>query len=340
MKAKNKFSIFLIALPLTVIVIVGILLSLSLGSFQLQYADILELLVNPNQISVESNVIWELRLPRTLMAFLVGGALSLAGYQMQVVFQNPLADPYLLGVSSGASLGANAALLGILPISVIGIYGVSIWAGVGALLVTLISLVLSGRGHQESKSLKLILAGIALSSLCGAFNSMLIFYSAEENKLRSIVFWLLGSMDRSTWPLLGLLFVTIMVSFIATILLSPAIKLLIQGEQRASSLGLNTAQLKYILLIMSSLVSAIAVSAVGIIGFVGLVVPHLSRALFPIGSKVGIVATFVIGATLLLWCDILSRLLYAPTGLPIGVISAFLGLPFFLYLLQNKTYRF
>jgi iron complex transport system permease protein len=91
---------------------------------------------------------------------------------------------------------------------------------------------------------------------------------------------------------------------------------------------------------MSSLVSAIAVSAVGIIGFVGLVVPHLSRALFPIGSKVGIVATFVIGATLLLWCDILSRLLYAPTGLPIGVISAFLGLPFFLYLLQNKTYRF
>lgn len=340
MKANSQLSVFLLMLLFTVIVISGILISLGLGSFPMQYDKILEIITSPNQISVEADVIWQLRLPRTLMAFLVGGALSLAGYQMQVVFQNPLADPYLLGVSSGASLGANAAIIGLLPLSVLGIYGISFWAGIGALLVTIIGLALSSQANSASKSLKLILAGIALSSLCGAFNSMLIFFSAEENKLRAIIFWLLGSLDRSTWPLVGLISIALSLSFIITMLLSPAIKLMIMGQQRAKSLGLNTTQLNYTLLIMSSLVSAIAVSGVGIIGFVGLVVPHLSRALFPIGSKAGIVATFAIGASLLLWCDILSRMLYAPTGLPIGVISAFLGLPFFLYLLQNKTYRF
>jgi iron complex transport system permease protein len=340
MKAKSQLSVFLLMLLFTVIVIFGILVSLGLGSFHMQYDKILEIITSPNQISVEADVIWQIRLPRTLMAFLVGGALSLAGYQMQVVFQNPLADPYLLGVSSGASLGANAAIIGLLPLSVLGIYGISFWAALGALLVTLIGLALSAQANSASKSLKLILAGIALSSLCGAFNSMLIFFSAEENKLRAIIFWLLGSLDRSTWPSVGLISIALGISFIITMLLSPAIKLMIMGQQRAKSLGLNTTQLNYTLLIMSSLVSAIAVSGVGIIGFVGLVVPHLSRALFPIGSKAGIVATFAIGASLLLWCDILSRMLYAPTGLPIGVISAFLGLPFFLYLLQNKTYRF
>lgn len=341
MKAKSGSAFYVITLIITVLLAVfGLLLSLALGSFQLQYANILEIITNPTQNSVEASVIWQLRLPRVLMAIVIGGGLALSGYQMQIVFQNPLADPYLIGVSAGASLGANAAILGFLPVSFLGIYGISVWAAMGAFLVTILSLALSTQAYKESKTLKLILAGIALSSLAGALNSLLIFYSTEENKLRTIIFWLLGSMDRSTWPLLSLVFIMGVISLIFTILLSPSIKILTQGEQRATSLGLNTNQIKYTLLLLSSLFSAVAVSAVGIIGFVGLVVPHISRAMFPIGSKVGIVSTFLLGAVLLMWCDIISRWLYAPAGLPIGVISAFLGLPFFLYLLQNKTYRF
>ena len=341
MKAKGSSAFFLITFTITVLVAVfGLLLSLTLGSFQLQYANILEIITNPTQNSVEASVIWQLRLPRVLMAICIGGGLALSGYQMQIVFQNPLADPYLLGISAGASLGANAAIIGFLPIAFLGLYGISVWAALGAFLVTILSLALSTQAYKESKTLKLILAGIALSSLAGAINTLLIFYSTEENKLRTIIFWLLGSMDRTTWPMLLLVFMVGVVSLIFTLLLSPSIKILTQGEQRASSLGLNTNQIKYTLLLLSSLFSAVAVSTVGVIGFVGLVVPHLSRAFFPIGSKTGTFATFIIGGLLLMWCDIVSRWLYAPVGLPIGVISAFLGLPFFLYLLQNKTYRF
>ena len=341
MKAKGGSAFHVITFTITVLLaVLGLLLSLSLGSFQLQYANILEIITNPYQNSIEASVIWQLRLPRALMAIVIGGGMALSGYQMQIVFQNPLADPYLLGISAGASLGANAAILGFLPVAFLGIYGISVWAAMGAFLVTILSLALSTQAYKESKTLKLILAGIALSSLAGALNSLLIFYSTEENKLRSIIFWLLGSMDRSTWQLLLLVFIIALVSFVFTLLLSPSIKILTQGEQRANSLGLNTNQLKYTLLVLSSLFSAVAVSAVGIIGFVGLVVPHLSRAFFPVGSKAGTFATFIIGGVLLMWCDIISRWLYAPAGLPIGVISAFLGLPFFLYLLLNKTYRF
>jgi len=333
----SKYGVTFILVSIALLLLVFI--SLWMGSFQIAFEEIISSFIGTNSDTTTTAILWQIRLPRTLMALFAGGILALSGYQMQIVFQNPLADPYLLGVSAGAALGANSALLGFLPLALFGIYLVPVWAGVGALCVTFICIGLGANGQPQGQTLKLLLAGVALSSLCGALNSLLVYLSVEQNKLRSLVFWMLGSLDKATWATLWLVMPSAFTCLAVAILLSNSFKIMLMGEQRANSLGLNTNKLRIIVLVLCSLATAFTVSSVGVIGFVGLVVPQFARAIFPSASKQGIGLVFLLGASLLLLCDILSRCLYQPNGIPIGVISAFTGLPFFLYLLRKNNYR-
>ena len=315
-------------------------LGLLIGSFETDFSVVRRALFHYEAGNSVHYAIVYLRLPRLLLAFLTGGALAFSGYLLQAMVNNPLADPYLLGTASGASLGANLCLLGFLPIHFLGVYLPPVMAFAGALVVTSVVVSLAYQRGQVIPS-QLLLAGVALSSLLTACLSLLTFLSESEGQsFRSIVSWTMGGFERAQWadlPALALLLlvVTLLFSF-----LHKQLTLLLLGESRAYHLGLRLDRLRWLILLAASLATAVAVALSGPIGFVGLMVPHFGRAVFGVTSPPNILFTVWLGGNFALACDLVARLLLPPAGLPVGIITSFLGIPFFLYLLWNKNYRF
>lgn len=280
-------------------------------------------------------IVGQIRMPRTLLGLAVGGVLALSGVAMQGLFRNPLADPGLVGVSSGASLGAAIAIvgglaLGGLPDS-LGPYLLSLCAFLGGLGVTALVYRLGRRNGQTSVAV-MLLAGIALTALAGAAVG-LFTYLADDATLRTLTFWNLGSLNGASyarlWPLL---FVTAGVALWLP-RRAKALNALLLGESEASHLGINVESLKRELVFCTALGVGAAVAAAGMIGFVGLVVPHLVRLLAGPDHRVLLPASVLAGACLLLFADLIARLALAPAEMPIGIVTAFIGAPFFLYLL-------
>ena len=280
-------------------------------------------------------ILGQIRLPRTLLGLAVGGVLALSGVAMQGLFRNPLADPGLVGVSSGAALGAAIAIvggaaLGGLP-DFIGPYLLSLCAFLGGLGVTALVYRL-GRKNGQTQVAVMLLAGIALTALSGSAVG-LFTYLADDATLRTLTFWNLGSLNGASyarlWPLL---LVTVGVALWLP-RRATALNALLLGESEANHLGVNVEGLKRELVFCTALGVGAAVAAAGMIGFVGLVVPHLVRLLAGPDHRVLLPASVLAGASLLLFADLIARLALAPAELPIGIVTAFLGAPFFLYLL-------
>jgi iron complex transport system permease protein len=330
---------YLIISLLIVLTAALLLAGLFIGSFETDLAVIREAILHFNPNEATQYAIIYLRLPRLIMALLVGGALALSGYIIQALVNNPLADPYILGTASGAALGANIVFFGIVPISVMGVYLPPIFAFAGAFGVTFTAIAIAyKKGHIVPS--QLLLGGIALSSLLTAITSLLTFLSDSEGKLKTIIFWTLGSFERSQWadvPLLGV--VTTSFALLFT-LLHKQITILLLGENRAYYLGLNISRLRWLILTAMALTTGVAVATVGTIGFVGLVIPHIVRGIFGASHRYNILFSTWIGGIFMLACDMISRIIYPPAGLPIGIITSFMGVPFFLYLLLKKDYRF
>lgn len=280
-------------------------------------------------------ILGQIRLPRTLLGLAVGGVLALSGVAMQGLFRNPLADPGLVGVSSGAALGAAIAIvggaaLGGLP-DFIGPYLLSLCAFLGGLGVTALVYRL-GRKNGQTQVAVMLLAGIALTALSGSAVG-LFTYLADDATLRTLTFWNLGSLNGASyarlWPLL---LVTVGVALWLP-RRATALNALLLGESEANHLGVNVEGLKRELVFCTALGVGAAVAAAGMIGFIGLVVPHLVRLLAGPDHRVLLPASVLAGASLLLFADLIARLALAPAELPIGIVTAFLGAPFFLYLL-------
>jgi iron complex transport system permease protein len=324
-------------LMLALLAAAAALLALASGSLAIAPADVLRLLWQPDGSSA-SQVLHTLRLPRALAAFGVGGLLAVAGALMQVLLRNPLADPYVLGVSGGAAVGALLALLtaGTALLVQAGAFG-------GALLSIVLVFALAQRDLSRldttarlDSAPRLLLTGVMLAALWSALITLLLML-APEARLRGMLFWLagdLGGSDTALWPL-----AVLAALLLASWPLARELNVLLRGTAAAQALGVSVLRLRRVVYALASLATAVAVTTGGAIGFVGLVVPHALRLVIGNDQRVLLPACALAGGTLLLLADTLARTLVAPQQLPVGVITALLGVPTFVVLLLQRGGR-
>lgn len=273
---------------------------------------------------LRDGIIWELRMPRVLTAAAVGAGLAVSGAVMQAITRNSLADPYLLGLSSGASLGAVAVLLLgatlLLPVA----------AFAGAVIALIATLLISGRGLRPSRT---ILAGVAVSSLFAALTSFLIFWTATGDSYREIINWLLGSLAGARWPAVAISVSAILVVGVPLMLAGRTLDSFAFGDTSAASLGVDVTRARWLLLIATAMLTGGMVAVSGAIGFVGLVLPHAVRLVVGSGHRALLPLSALTGAIFLIWCDTAARSLFDPRELPVGIVTAIIGTPVFVALL-------
>ncbi|MGO0309365.1 FecCD family ABC transporter permease [Endozoicomonas acroporae] len=331
-----------ILLPVVVIVSIGV------GAVPIPAGDILTILfdrlgLSDSTISNQSALIIEsIRLPRTLLGLIVGGSLAVAGASMQGLFRNPLADPSIVGVSSGAALGAGIAIVlgGLLFVgapSLVQSYSVSILAFVGGVLSTWLVYKVGTTSNGTSVA-TMLLAGVAINALAGAGMGMLN-YVADDTMLRNLTFWQMGSLGGATWDLV-IICATLLIPVVLILgRYGLVLNALLLGESEARHLGIDVQKVKLTLIFLTALAVGVSVSVSGFIGFVGLVVPHLIRLAVGPDHRILLPASAMLGGILLLVADMLSRTIVAPAELPIGIVTALMGAPFFLSLLWQQRKR-
>lgn len=283
-------------------------------------------------------IVWDLRLPRTLLGFVVGAGLAIAGAGIQTLVRNPLADPYLLGVSSGASVGATAVItLGVLAGA--GTWALSLGALIGALtasaLVFGIALLQGGL-----TPLRLVLTGTVLSAAFSSIASFMVFKSAEPQAAQSVLFWLLGSLSGTTWAQLWVPLVAVVASFVLLMSAGGWLDALAVGPDTAAAVGVPVAHLRIGLFVLVAVLVGVLVAVAGGIGFVGLVLPHLARLLVGPRHRSSLPVAALAGGLFLVWVDVVTRIVVRPTEIPLSVVTGLIGAPVFLFLLGRRTYRF
>lgn len=335
----------IIAVAAVCLVLVG-MLSLGLGAYHIPIAEVGQLLLQKLGLisgtgdgAMDDNVLFVIRLPRVLLGLLVGAALGISGAAIQGIFRNPLADPGLIGISSGASLMAVLviafeSLLFVGLSEMLGYYllilGAFVGAGLTAFVVYRISLK-EGRPQVTT----MLLAGIAINGLAGALTGLMT-YMATEQQLRTITFWMLGSLGGATWENVYAVSPFILVPVCCMLFFGKALNAFSLGEMQADLLGMRTDRVKLWVVTLGTLAVGASVAVSGIIGFVGLLVPHTVRLMGGADNRYVLIGSALMGATVLTLADVLSRTLAAPIELPIGVITALLGTPVFLYILIKE----
>jgi iron complex transport system permease protein len=289
-------------------------------------------LLDPTWETVQDRIIWTFRLPRTLLAMVVGAGLALIGTVLQAVVRNPLADPYLLGVSSGASLGAVLVLA--LGPAVVGGLSLSVAAFLGGLLATGLVYLLAQRGGRIAPS-RLILAGVALAYLFQACYSFLLLTTQPE-AAQGVLFWLLGSLGGARWSDLTLPAMALLAGSAVLVLQARPLNSLLAGEETAVSLGLGVNRFRVQMLLITSLLVGVMVAVAGAIAFVGLIVPHLVRLVVGADHRRVLPAAMLAGAVFLVLVDLAARTLNQPAELPLSIVTALVGVPFFLWLLRRR----
>lgn len=280
----------------------------------------------------QANIIWEIRFPRVLLGGLTGAGLALVGATMQALVRNPLADPYLLGVSSGAGLGAvSVLLLGLAPF---GIYSLPLAAFLGALVASTCVYALASQPGQFTTG-RLILGGVAVSYVFSALTNFLIYNAPASEQARDVLFWLLGGLGGARWNQLALPALVMIVAMALLVPQARTLNVLAVGEEGAATLGVDTNRVRRQGFVLTSLVTGVLVALSGGIGFIGLMVPHIARLC--VGADHGrlLPVTALTGAIFLIWADVLARTITAPQELPIGIITSLVGAPFFIWLMRR-----
>lgn len=322
---KNRTFILLLFLA----GIISIAVSLSSGSTPTTLSDVWQAITNQHTTTTQA-IITELRLPRTLSGFAVGSLLAMAGALMQVLVRNPLADPYILGVSGGASVAALLVMLA-------GFSG--LWITGSAFIGALLSMLLVfGLAHSNGSwtATRLLLTGVVIAAGWGALISFLLATSPERD-LPNMLFWLMGDLTYAQH--IGSLYVVLLAGLFISMALARSLNVLSFGDMTARSLGIEQQHLHYRVYLLASLLTASAVTQSGSIGFVGLVVPHFIRLAGFSDHRILLPASAITGGTLLVFADTLARTMIAPQQLPVGVVTAFIGVPVFLYLLHRSAIR-
>ena len=282
--------------------------------------------------SMTNTIITDIRLPRLIYSVLTGIGLSLVGLLMQTVTRNALADPYVLGVSSGASTGAVfAIIMGGLPF--LGQYNTPIFAALGAALSIILVLLCVGKSNSP---VKLILIGMGMTGVFSALTMMIIYGAKHEAQVRSAMFWLLGSFAGIQWSDLPLTAIIVILFMLYIYVFNQDLDVLLLGNHEAAQMGLSVKQLQLSIVIISSVVIATLVSKVGVVGFIGLIIPHLARIIGGPKHKHTLLFSALIGSIVMIWSDVLSRALYSPEEIPIGVLTSLLGAPLFIWIIMNR----
>lgn len=320
-KQKTLIMIFIL------IFVASFFISIGNGAVELSPLQIIKTLLYERETS-NYQIIWNVRLPRTIVALLVGISLSLSGAILQGVMRNPLASPSTIGVSAGAGLTALIILI-LFPNLY---YLVPMGAFLGALGATLLIYFLAWNGGVMPT--RLILAGVAVSSLFGAGNNALMTFFPD--RVSGVLGFMVGGLSAINWQDVRMIFPYTMVGMGILIFLPSKLNILMLGDEVATGLGVNVERTRLIFIVLSSILAGAAVSVVGLLGFVGLIVPHITRMLIGSDYKYLFPGSIFVGASLLMLCDTLSRVLFAPMEIPVGIIMSALGAPFFLYLLRKR----
>lgn len=321
----------LVLLALTLSLGLAALGALGLGAAELPFSRALGALFGRGD-ALELGVVLELRVPRVLLAVLVGGSLGMVGSTLQSVLHNDLADPYILGVSAGAGVGATLAMLfgpGLAP------WSTTLLAFVAA-LVSVVLVYQAARTEGALPGARLLLAGVAWSSFATALSAFLLYFAPEARQVRGVLFWLIGGLQGAGWTEVWTVSSVTLPSALLLLASARAQTLFLLGDEAAQSLGLDVARTKSLLILLSALVTASTVAVAGAIGFVGLIVPHALRPFFGPDQRFLLPAAGLGGALLLLVMDTAARTLFAPEEVPVGVLTGLLGAPFFLLLLRRQ----
>ena len=333
-------------IPILFVLLVGsVILSAMMGAVKVPPHDVVAIVFNhighyvgwqvdATYTQQQDAVVWSIRLPRILLGAMVGAALAVSGAALQGMFRNPLADPSLIGVSSGAALGAVLTVG--LGIAFLGRWTTPIFAFVGGMLFALLGYALS-RQNGRTEVVTLILAGIALNTFAGA-GTALITFMANDSQIRAIIFWSMGSLGGATWNNVMSSAPFVAVGLIASYWWRKPLNLMTLGEREARHLGVETERTRFLVIVFTALMTGSTVAVSGVVGFVGLIVPHVIRLISGPNHRILLPASAIGGATLVVLADLVARTLVAPLELPLGVLTAFIGGPFLLVLML-KTRR-
>ena len=330
------------SIGVAVVLLLLLIYILSQGTIQISYIDpahlLLDMIQGKSLDSLLGDVIYYLRLPRFLLALLLGAGLAITGAVMQAVMQNSLADPYLLGISSGAGLGAVISIvLGFT--NIFGFDSVGFFAFLGAILVTLFIVLISAL-FGKTNTTTILLSGMALNAICGACISLLISVFADAERIQNVTFWLMGSLQNADWYNISVLAIVVIPTSIYFIKNTRMLNLMLLGDNVAVTLGyqISGARIKFI--VLCSVVVGLVVYNSGIIGFVGLLVPHIARLLYGDNYKYILLKSVSIGALFVAVADVISRVAIDGSEIPIGIVVSVIGAPIFVYLLISRNYGF
>ena len=342
---NKKKHYFVFCVMMILILFFTLMVAITLGSVDLSEEAIGKVIINgiagkavyePDWEESTAIILLTIRIPRALTAFIVGAGLTLCGILMQALTKNHLADPYVLGISHGASAGAVSVIMyGYL--SFLGGYGTMVGAFAGAIISIAMALKIATIRNKVTAT-QLVLAGIAVSALFSALTNFMIYHTRTgSDKVKTATYWMMGSLSGASWEKLQYATIAFVICFLMIMLMTKQLDVLLLGDEVASTVGVNTDKLKLAIIVIATLLTGTIVSISGTIGFVGLTIPHITRSIVGTKHKWLVPASMLVGGTFLVIADILSRILVAPEELPIGVVSAFFGAPFFLYLIRKSN---
>lgn len=344
---KGKPAYVLVTIGLAAALLLSIIVAVTIGAVDLTVTDVYKVIFNQLFGAGDSevygkgvlyDVVWIIRLPRLLLAAAIGGGLAICGVIMQAVVKNPLAEPYVLGISSGASLGATLAVMLGIGIT-LGKNYVGVMAFIGAFAISLAVVALANIGGRAN-SVKLLLAGMALSSICSAFSNFIVYLANDKDGMQTVTYWMMGSLGGASWSKVRFMLPISIAGALFFWTQYRTLNLMLLGDEASITLGTDLHHWRHIYLLVSSLIIGFAVYSAGTIGFVGLVIPHVIRLLFGTDHKKMIPLCALSGAIFLIWADVLCRVLIKGTELPIGILTSMVGAPCFIYLMIRKRYGF
>jgi iron complex transport system permease protein len=327
---KRQFLIFLALFLLTFLVFS---LSVSIGTVKVSFSDIIRSIFYQNNQSGADTIILQIRLPRVILSLLVGASLGGAGTVFQSLFVNPMADAYIIGISSGSALGAVLAIALNIRFYILGISSIPVFAFIGGVSTVLLVYAISSRG-RHNQMLNLLLSGLAINSFLSSVMSFLLLLS--DTSLHESIYWLMGGFSGRGWEHIRIMTPYFILSVIILSLFTRELNILLLGDEQAQTLGVNVPQVRRIIIVFTSLLTATAVSVSGIIGFVGLVVPHILRLLIGPDNRMLFPASLFGGAILLTISDLIARTALSPSEIPVGIVTSLIGAPFFISLLVKR----
>ncbi|WP_243109425.1 FecCD family ABC transporter permease [Anaerophilus nitritogenes] len=345
-----KLSNTIIVIGLFIFLMISIIFAVAIGSVKIPAMDVYKVIIykifSPESLEYNTqatfiDIIWQIRLPRVLLGVIVGMGLALGGVVMQATVQNPLADPYLLGISSGATFGATFFIL-IGSNILIGSFqnlGLAFCGFIGAFMASMLVFRLSSIGGRITP-VKLVLSGMVVNLICSAFSSLMIYLTNDNNAVRSITEWTMGSLTAGNWSNLWLPSIVVVFMIVFFLCQCRIMNTMLLGDEAAITLGIDLNKYRKLYMITIAVLTGVLVANCGIIGFIGLVIPHITRSLVGSNHKNNLPVAMLIGSSFLVWADVVARIVLKNMEMPIGIITSAIGAPFFIYIIIKRAYSF